>query len=272
MLRKMLLLAVAALMVGVIGCRHRCCRLNEPGNRPRPFLPDAPRNPILLPPAGVPTTPAPGPQPGPSNFPPPDLGTPPAPPAPKGNGPEVLFPDPIPGSPSAQPKQPNVPSFLGAPVKPQTPEPPKATQANATRVKDGLYAGRKPTLDDFDAIKNAGFRSVVYLHAAGADVSAIKDMATTRGLTFHAIETTPESLNTANTDFARVAGDRQNRPAYVFADDDTRAGAVWYMHFRTVDSLNDDAARLRAKPLGLTDAGDEGRAFALAIQRLLESK
>ena len=65
---------------------------------------------------------------------------------------------------------------------------------------------------------------------------------------------------------------RLTRPAYVFADDAPRAGAVWYLHFRTADALGDDVARLRAKPLGLTEQGDEGRAFALAIQRVLETK
>ncbi len=268
MIRKLLLVAVTALLVGAVGCRHRCCHLNHPANRPQPFLPDAPRNPLLLPPAGVPTSPAPEGQPGPSGFTPPAT-LDPLNPAPKGNGPQVLFPDPLPGGSSSRPTQPGAPGILGAPVKPETAEPPKTAY---TKVKDGLFAGRKPTLDGFDALKNAGFRSVVYLHTAGTDVSAIKDMAATRGLAFHAIETTPESLADASTEFNRVVADRRNRPAYVFGEDDLRAGAMWYLHLRTVDSLGDDVARLRAKPLGLSDQGDEGRVFALAIQRVLETK
>ncbi len=276
MTRKLMLVAVAALLVGAVGCRHRC-HLNEEGRRPAPFLPSAPRNPTLLPPAGLPTQPAPSVlPPGSSNFPPPasldPLTTPN--PAPKGSGPEVLFPDPLPGGASSRPTQPNAPGFLGSPVNP-APEGPKANNAalpGYTKVKDGLFAGKKPTLDGFDALKTAGFRSVAYFHAAGADTGAIKDMAATRGLTFHAIETTPEALADASAEFNRVAGDRLNRPLYAFGQDDVRAGAVWYLHFRTVDSLGDDVARLRAKPLGLTDQGDEGRAFALAIQRVLETK
>lgn len=277
MTRKLMLAAVAALLVGAVGCRHRCCHLNDPDKRPRPFLPEAPRNPALLPPAGVPTTPAPsvGPQPGSSNFPPPALDLPPNPgTAPKSGGPDVLFPDPLPGSSSGRPTQPP-PVLFGAPVKPQTSEPPKTAAPGLTgytKVKDGLFAGRKPTLDGFDALKSAGFRAVVYLHPTGQDVSAIKDMAATRGLTFRAIETTPETLADAATEFNRVTADRLNRPAYVFGEDDIRAGAVWYLHLRTVDSLGDDVAKLRARPLGLSDQGDEGRAFALAIQRVLEAK
>jgi uncharacterized protein YfiM (DUF2279 family) len=138
-------------------------------------------------------------------------------------------------------------------------------------VKNGLYAGGKPALDGFDSLKAAGFRGVVYLHAAGADVAAVKDMASTRDLNFVAIETTPETLADASKQFDRVAADRLTRPAYVFADDAPRAGAVWYLHFRTAGE-GDDVARLRAKALGLSEQGDEGRAFALAIQRVLETK
>ena len=36
--------------------------------------------------------------------------------------------------------------------------------------------------------------------------------------------------------------------------------------------VNDDAARVRAKPLGLTDQSDEAKAFALATQRYLETR
>jgi hypothetical protein len=58
----------------------------------------------------------------------------------------------------------------------------------------------------------------------------------------------------------------------VFADNSMRAGAVWYLHFRLAESADPDAARLRAKALGLSEAGDEGKAFALAILKVLEAK
>jgi protein tyrosine phosphatase (PTP) superfamily phosphohydrolase (DUF442 family) len=277
MKRKLLIAAVAAAFVVPAGCRHHCHKSKKddccpPASGSGPIT----RNPILLPPANVPVNPGPA-VPGPSNFPPPNdplinPGPIPGPAAKPNGGPEVLFPEPIPGNPSARPVQPKPPGVLGAPVKPQTAEPPKAAGVNATRVKDGLYAGRRPTLDEFDALKTAGFRSVVYLHGPGSDTAAVKDMAATRGLAFLAIETTPETLADASAEFNKATADRLNRPAYVFTDQDARAGAVWYLHLRTVDALGDDVARLRARPLGLTDQGDEGRAFALAIQRILESK
>jgi hypothetical protein len=270
MVRRILLLASFATFIALTGCRHHChkwfhrdecCPSSSAGGR----------NSILLPPTTVPTTPGPA-VPSPAPFPPPAVTPSPSgfPPAPKSGGVEPLFPDPLPGNPSSRPAQPGA-NFLGAPVAPTTKEPPKAS-VPYTKVKDGLFAGNKPTLDGFTALKNAGFRTVIYLHAPGADVNAVKDMASTRDLQFIAIETTPETLVEASKQFDREAADRRSRPAYVFADNPVRAGAVWYLHFRSVDAQDNDVARLRAKPLGLSEQGEEGKAFALAIARVLETK
>jgi protein tyrosine phosphatase (PTP) superfamily phosphohydrolase (DUF442 family) len=169
---------------------------------------------------------------------------------------------------------------LGGPARAKTAEPPVAPRAAGgtaglpgfVRVKEGVASGRKPTLDGFDALKQSGYRTVVYLHPAGADVSAVRDVATKRGLALVAVETTPEKLAAALEAFNAALADRAARPAYVFDDDGVRAGALWYLHFRTAEAMNDDAARVRARPLGLTDQGDEARAFWLATQRILETR
>jgi hypothetical protein len=275
MIRKLLFAAIAASLVLAVGCRHRCLRKDDCCPRSGSVSPGA-RSPILLPPAGVPTTPGPVPSVGPSNFPPPSFDPPLPGPAPKSGGPELLFPDPLPGGMSSRPTQPGAPGVLGTPVRPATVEPPKVNAPSGlsgyTKVKEGLFAGRKPTIDGFDALNTAKFRTVVYLHKAGADVDVVKEMASSRSLGFVAIETTPETLADATTQFNRVASERTHAPVYVFGDDDQRAGAVWYLHFRIADSLGDDVARIRAKALGLSEQGDEGRAFALAIQRVLETR
>jgi hypothetical protein len=257
------------------GCKHHKCghhgRNCDPCDNMRPALPQAPRSPFLLPPAGVPTTPAPSP--GGSSVIPPvgpmDLRNYP-PPMNLKPAPEVLLPDPIPGNGSSRSSD-----FLGAPVNP-TPEPKAAAAPNGlagyTRVKEGVASGRKPTLDGFDALKQAGFRTVIYLHATGADVSAAKEVAAKRGLAFVALETTPEKLADVIEQFNAVVADRARQPIYVFDDDGLRAGAVWYLHFRTAEAMNDDAARVRARPLGLTAQGDEAKAFGLATQRILETR
>lgn len=294
-MKRYLLLVAVVSSVLVAGCRHRCCRLNEPGRQPRPFLPSAPSSPFLLPPAGVPTTPAPsggatpiapsvGPA-GPSNYPPPVLGpiTSPAPtPAPATTPPaEILFPDPLPGgsSRSASPGDPGH-GVLGGPAKPSGTEPPVALKpsgsptglAGFVRVKDGVASGRKPGLDGFDALKQSGYRTVVYLHPAGADLAPLQDVVTKRGLALVTIETTPERLSLALAAFNSALADPAARPVFVSDDDGLRAGYLWYLHFRTVEAMNDETARIRAKPLGLTDVGEEARAFALATQRYLETR
>ncbi len=276
MRRKPLLLASAALVVAFAGCRHRCHKKDDCCGGGLPPIPPGARTPINLPPPGVPTSPGPSVlPPASSGFLPPSSVTPPPP---KGSGPEVLFPEALPGSSSARPTQPGVPGVpgvLGAPVKPATAEPPKARAATGlpgyTKVANGLFAGAKPALDGFDSLKAAGFRTAIYLHAPGADVAAVRDMASTRDLNFTAIETTPETLADASKEFDRVAADRLTRPAYVFGDDPLRAGAVWYLHFRGTGE-GDDVARLRARALGLSDQGAEGKAFAVAIQKVLEAK
>jgi hypothetical protein len=210
----------------------------------------------------------------PQNFPPPDLGPIPSnkPPA------EVLLPDPLFGNGPGSSGYSNGPgSIYGTPTKPPTGEPPLATSPvtvglpGFVKVKDGLASGRKPSLDGFESLKQAGYRTVIYLHTTGADVSAAKELAEKRNLKFIAIETTPEKLADATALFNATVTDKANRPAYVYDDDGVRAGALWYLYFRTAEARNHDEARIRAKPLGLTDEGEEAKAFALAVNRYLET-
>jgi protein tyrosine phosphatase (PTP) superfamily phosphohydrolase (DUF442 family) len=139
-----------------------------------------------------------------------------------------------------------------------------------TKVEEGLASGRKPDLDGFAALKQAGYRTIIFLHASGADLSAVRDVVEKRGLSFLPIETTPERLTEAREAFNNAVSDRTVRPAYVFDDDGVRAGALWYLYFRS-RSYGDDAARVMAKPLGMNDRVEEGRTFELAIQRYLET-
>jgi protein tyrosine phosphatase (PTP) superfamily phosphohydrolase (DUF442 family) len=280
-MRSLFLIAVSGIAFAT-GCQQTCC-LNKPDCRPKPFQPSAPSGPYLLPPSNLPTTPAPTgaviPSVAPSNYPPPVLG--PIAPGPSLKPPpEVLFPDPLPGGPSSRGISPadRGQPVLQSPTKPSTtPEPPIVPSVMTgipgfTKLPDGLASGRKPDIDGFASLKQAGYRTIVYLHPAGTDVSAIRELAGKRELKFIPIETTPEKLTTALEEFNAALADRALRSAYVFDDDGVRAGAMWYLHFKTAKSMNEDAARVRAKPLGLTDRGEEAQAFELAIQRFLSSR
>ena len=72
--------------------------------------------------------------------------------------------------------------------------------------------------------------------------------------------------------FNRLVADAAARPVYVFDDDGVRAGAVWYLHLRATDLADPDAARIRARSLGLADEGDEAKAFWVAINQLLANR
>jgi hypothetical protein len=285
-IRHLLIAAVATGIVFAAGCKHKCCHKKSDCCDPAPFRPSAPGNPYLLPPTNVPTTPTPViPGPGADSVIPP-VGPPgavdPRNYTPGRPGTELILPDPLPGNGSSRSASPANPGYgvFGPPVKPQSNEPPVAPKPANTatglpgfaKVKDGLASGRKPSLEGFDSLKQAGYRTVVYLHPTGADVAAAKGVAETRRLTFVPIETTPEKLADAVALFNGTVRDRAMLPAYVFDDDGLRAGAMWYLHFRTAEAMNDDAARVRAKPLGFTTEGDEAQAFALATQRYLETR
>ncbi|HEY2910212.1 MAG TPA: hypothetical protein VGI99_08195 [Gemmataceae bacterium] len=255
MLRTWKLLAVLACgtALGIAGCKHRCCR--NDGTLPpiRPFAPVGPGS--TIPPAGVPINPD-----GSGSLPPPALT-----PSTSGRPPqELLLPDPIaPGSTSSSKTADGV---LGGPVKATTAEPPvskpdataTASPSNGlpgfTQIKEGVATGRKPALDGFETLKKDGYKSVVFLYAPGADVAAVRDLAATRGFTFTAIETTPDKLTDAYEQLNKaIAGKTAAQPVYVFDDDGTRAAALWYLHFKSVDLESNDVAKIRAKSLGLAD-------------------
>ncbi len=286
--------ALAVLLLGLVaaGCRHRCCLSGL--REPRPYLPPPPRSPYLLPPAQVPTIPAPGtdsvvppvappgevrqyaPPTGPSWL------APPAAPAPNGNGrpaPEILLPDPLPpGNGPTAGSTPHAAATPGRPASPVTAGPPPAAATDSphlpgyARVLQGVASGRRPSLAGFDALQRAGFRTLLYLHGPQADLAAIRSQAAQRQLALVAIETTPENLPQAIEQFQAVVGDTARHPIYVCDEDGLRCGVLWYVYFRTIEALNDDAARVRARPLGFTTDAPEATPFLLAVQRYLANR
>jgi hypothetical protein len=261
--RNLLLLAATGAIFFTGCCQQKCC-FNKPDCRPKPYQPPPPNSPILLPPANLPTTPGPPapagsmiPSVSPSYYPPPELNLNP--------GSRATSPSDR-GLQRPQNKN-NSSSTFEPPIVPVVPS--SMTGLTAfTKLPDGLASGRKPDLDGFASLKQAGYRTLIYLHPDGMDVSPIRELAGKRGLELIAIETTPAKLASAREAFNSALANKSLRPAYVCDDDGVRAGAMWYLHFRSIN-LNDDAARIKAKPLGLTGQGEEAQAFELAIQKYL---
>lgn len=287
MIWPMVLIGGGVLVLG--GCKHRCC-VSDRFREPRPFLPAAPRSPYLLPPTNVPTTPAPPPGAGnlvPSVTPPaetrqyppaPSWLAPPASPAPTPADrppPEILLPESLPpGAPgsSSSARPPQAGGSSGPSSASSATTPPPAHLPGYTRVKRGVASGRRPTLDGFDALQRANFRTLVYLHAPQADVTAIRQIASQRQLDLIPLEVTPENLPPALAQFNAIVGDYSRHPLYVFDDDGVRAGVLWYLHFRSVEALQDDTARIRARPLGFPEPREEVTPWLLAVQRYLSQR
>ena len=97
---------------------------------------------------------------------------------------------------------------------------------------------------------------MIFLHAPGADVAAVRDLAETRGLTFTAIETTPEKLTDAFEQVNKATAEKVARPVYIFDEDGVRIGAISYLHFKTVDLESADVSKIRARSIGLPDDSD----------------
>ncbi len=248
-----------------------------------PRTPPGPWDPAPTGPSDLPAAPAPAPTPGKT---------------------ELLNPDPLPGGVAPEvplSRKPDTGGLLEEPVRAVggTDLPPKTTTERAkpsgkterflddpatrspvglpgyTRVPghDGVTAGRKPTLDGFDWLKSNGFKTVVYLHAPSADFAPARDLATARGLKFVPVAVAPGTLAKAFDEFAAAVADGGNRPLYVIDEDGSRAGGLWYLLFRTRDLLGDDTARLRAAPLGLTEATtEEQKRMWIAVQDVLAKR
>lgn len=292
MIRRILLAGLVATAAGAGGCHHcrKHCRDTAPPPPGGALIPPPPGGlPSTLPPVPGPGTAPPAPAGPGTDLPPPTIPDTsrnfrPDPPR-AGAGPQLLLPDPLPGMSSAAqkpgarspgdlpPSGSDLPPRQLSPSRPAAPgTAPAGTVPGVSAfavVKPGVANGRKPAVEGFDALKARGYRTAVYLHAPGEDVSAARDLAEKTGLTFVGIPVSPGTLKAGFERFRDVLGDPGARPVFVFDDDGVRAGSLWYLYFRTADVLGDDAARVRAAPLGLREDGDEQTKFWVAIQDYL---
>jgi hypothetical protein len=120
-------------------------------------------------------------------------------------------------------------------------------------------------------LQQNGYRTVLHLRQPGEDDAAERKLFELRGLKYLSLEVSPQTLSSKVVDeFNRIVGDRSLRPLFIYDKNGIFTGGLWYLHFRQVDHLNDEEARLRAARLGLREAA-EGlpREMWLAIQKFL---
>jgi protein tyrosine phosphatase (PTP) superfamily phosphohydrolase (DUF442 family) len=159
----------------------------------------------------------------------------------------------------------------GAPKQAKTPFPVGIPQfAPAT---NGVWAGLRPSIDDgLDWLAANEYRTVVHLRAPGEPENADRKQVEKLGMTYVSLEISPQSLSRAKLDeFAKLVGDVARRPLFVYDQDGSLAGPLWYLYFRKAGD-DDDLARIKANPLGLrADRDGPHRLMWLAVQQYLEA-
>jgi hypothetical protein len=151
-----------------------------------------------------------------------------------------------------------------------TPQLPVGIPDFAPAIPDRVFGGRKPALDGLDWLKTNGYKSALLLRRPGESDAADRKQFEARGLTFTSLDVSPATIAQNLDDFAKSVADAGNQPLFVYDADGSLAGPLWYLYFRKVEKLSDDAARLRATRLGLKESAEgPQRELWLAVQKLL---
>jgi protein tyrosine phosphatase (PTP) superfamily phosphohydrolase (DUF442 family) len=174
-------------------------------------------------------------------------------------------------TPSAAPTPP--PSTSAPPLASATPSLPVGIVDFAPALQDRVAAGRRPALEGLDWLKANGYKSAVQLRRPGESDSADRKQVEARGMTFTSLEVSPATLTWATVDaFAKQVGNSATQRMFVYDTDGSLSGGMWYLYFRRVERLPDEAARLRAARLGLKEGADGAhREMWLAVQKLLSA-
>jgi protein tyrosine phosphatase (PTP) superfamily phosphohydrolase (DUF442 family) len=181
-------------------------------------------------------------------------------------------PEPIAGA------GPKTPPSLYPPDK--TPEPPTNKSATTLPVgipqfataMDNVATGLRPSLDDgLDWLQARGYRTVVHIHLPDENDGADRKQVEKRGMKYMGLEVSPQTLTIATVrEFSRAVRDTSGQPVFLYDRDGSLAGGLWYLHFRTVEQISDEVARIRAGSLGLREDRDgTHRDMWLAVQKYL---
>ena len=162
-------------------------------------------------------------------------------------------------------------SGASASEPPQRTAPPAfPTIPNFASAKEQVSFGRRPALDEVDWLRAKNYRAVLYVRAPGEDDSADRKLFETRGLAYGTIEVSPATLSSAMEQFNKIVGEKTNLPLFVYYyKDPMLAGALWYLHFRTVEDLKDAEAKFKATQLGLAEPSEANKPMWLAIEKYL---
>lgn len=140
------------------------------------------------------------------------------------------------------------------------------------KAVEGVWGGLRPSIDDgLDWLAANDYRTVLHLRAPGDPENADRKQVEKLAMSYVTIEVSPQSLSREKLDeFAKIVGDVARKPLFVYDQDGSLAGPLWYLYFRKAGD-DDELARIKASPLGLRiDREGPHRLMWLATQRYLE--
>jgi protein tyrosine phosphatase (PTP) superfamily phosphohydrolase (DUF442 family) len=144
--------------------------------------------------------------------------------------------------------------------------------ADFAPAKSKVFSGQRPKLDGLDWLKQNGYRTILFVQLPGEEDLTARRELEKRELKYLTLEVSPKDLTTeAVAGFNRIVNEEINQPLFVYANDRSLLGGLWYLHFRTADNLSDEEAQRKTTPLGLKTESDGSQTeLWLAIQKYLE--
>jgi hypothetical protein len=284
-----MLSGMLGMLLVAAGCRT-CCGRSDPPCPPRPIIVPAPQ-PVVqqqLQPAGAfPVAPGPvipPPAPGGGGLPPGQVPSMSKSPAERNDTPwkagdtqepqqdrdarprfQLYAPEPI-DKEKDKPQQTDEP-----PLKKPAPERSFPAIPQFAEARENVYAGLRPPLEGLDWLQKNRVQTVVQVRLFGEDDSAVRKEVEARGMRYVAFEVSPVTLTKEKTDeFVKLIRDNAKTGLFVFDQDGSLAGSMWYLYLRNGEFLDNDPALLRARGLGLqTNRDGQHRDMWLAVQKLL---
>jgi protein tyrosine phosphatase (PTP) superfamily phosphohydrolase (DUF442 family) len=177
--------------------------------------------------------------------------------------------------PKVEPPPASIPSGQAPLAKNDTQASPRlpAEIAYFAMVKPRVASGQQPAVDGPNWLQNAGYRTVLNVREPADHSTSAKLIFETRGLRYISLEVGPENLTKDVVEqFNKVVTNEANQPLFVYDRDSSLAGALWYVHFRTVGSMSDEKARGEAERLGFrSDRDENSRKMWSAVQAYLRN-
>jgi protein tyrosine phosphatase (PTP) superfamily phosphohydrolase (DUF442 family) len=136
-----------------------------------------------------------------------------------------------------------------------------------------VASGLRPSIDDgLDWLAKHGYKAVLHVRGQGEADDTDRKQVEKLGMTYISLELSPATLTRAKVDeFAKVIGDLARRPLFVYDQDGSLLGPLWYLYFRRVNGDTDEVARVKAGSLGLRpDREGQHRLMWLAVQTYLQ--